>query len=74
MGWLAFSFRGSVIVIIVESMTAFRQICNVNLRVLYLAGNRKLTYPLGGNILSTGNLKFHPHSDTLPPKRPYLLR
>ena len=38
----------------------------LELRVLHLAGNRKLTETLG-SVLSIENLKAHPHSDTLPP-------
>ena len=45
----------------------------LELRVLHLAGNRKSTDSLGG-ILSIGNLKSCPHSDTLPPVRSYSLQ
>ena len=40
------------------------------LGVLHLAGNKKLTETLA-SILSTGKLKAHLHSDTLPLTRPY---
>ena len=41
----------------------------VELRVLHLAGNRKLTDTLGGT-LSIGNLQACPQSDALPPTKP----
>ena len=80
MGWLAYSFRGSVsyhhggehgglqTVMVLENQ----------LQTLHLAGNRKSTEMLG-NILSIGNLKACPHSDTFSnkataiPTKPHLL-
>ena len=50
----------------------------LELRVLHLAGNRKLT-DIPGSILSKENLKARPHVDTLPrtshthSKKPHLL-
>ena len=43
------------------------------LRVLYLAGNRKSTEALGA-MLSIWNLKAHPYNDILPPTRSYPLQ
>ena len=45
----------------------------LELRVLHLAGNRKLTDSLG-SILSIRNLKACPHSDTFPLTRSYPLQ
>lgn len=42
----------------------------LELRVLHLAGNRKITETLS-NILSTGNLKAHSNNNILPSKRPF---
>ena len=44
----------------------------LELRVLHLAGSRKSIVTLG-SILSIGNLKARPHSDTLPPTKPHLI-
>lgn len=41
----------------------------LELAVLYLAGNRK-SIEIPGGVLSIGNPKAHPHSDTLRPTRP----
>ena len=43
------------------------------LRVLHLEDNKRSTDTLDG-ILSIGNLKACPHSDTLPPTRLHLLQ
>lgn len=45
----------------------------LELRVLHLADNRKLTKTLGG-ILTIGNLKAYLHCDTLPPTKLYPLQ
>ena len=42
------------------------------LRDLHFTGKRK-SIDLLGDVFSIGNLKVHPHSDTLPPARLCLL-
>ena len=67
MGRLVYNFRGSVHYHQDGEHGGMQTdvVLEEQLRVLHLAVNRKLTETLGG-ILSIGNLRARPHSDTLP--------
>lgn len=72
MGWFTYTFEGSVHYFLDGEYGIVQVDMVLELRVLHLVGNRKLTDTVGG-IMLIGNHKAYPHSDILPPAMPYPL-